>query len=152
MRACRVLWRAVPGSRHEGVVTRVTRVGVTLELDDIGEVLVHSTNVFDDTIRIGQYIPVYITKVREEDGKIDAMFSPPRSVVTLDRDSTRVKAALVAHDGHLPLGDKSKPDDIREMLRMSKTSFKAALGRLKKHNLIEISAHWVVAKTQSNTE
>jgi predicted RNA-binding protein (virulence factor B family) len=159
MRASRSLLRRAaaiaPGSRHEGVVISVTKLGVSLELDwaeengALAEVLVHSSNVFDDTIHIGKRMPVYVSSVREEDGKIDAMFSLPRSTLTLDRDSKQVKAAIDAHDGVLPLGDKSDPDDIREMLHMSKSSFKAAIGRLKKHKMVDISAHWVTAKSST---
>ncbi|MDD2541084.1 MAG: GntR family transcriptional regulator, partial [Desulfuromonadaceae bacterium] len=47
--------------------------------------------------------------------------------------------ALAAHDGFLPLTDKSSPEIIADLLRLSKKSFKKAVGGLFKE--------WVVTLT-----
>jgi hypothetical protein len=79
---------AVPGSKHEGVVTAISRVGVSIDCDALGSVLVHSSTFSDDTIHVGQFLTVYVSKVRP-DGKIDALFSPPVPVpVASFADST----------------------------------------------------------------
>jgi YD repeat-containing protein len=68
---------AMPGSRHEGVITAITRVGVSLDCGALGKVLVHASTFSSDTTHvIGQILPVFVSKCRA-DGKIDALFSPP---------------------------------------------------------------------------
>lgn len=85
----------------------------------------------------GERLRGYVKKIRE-DGKID---------VTLRMGGTREAAndrevileALTAHNGSLPLNDKSTPEAIATLLRMSKKSFKKAIGGLYKEGLVDIS-------------
>ena len=80
----------------------------------------------------------YVKKIRE-DGKVD---------ITLRRggaeeaaqDRTVVLDALAAHGGFLQLTDKSSPTDIAGLLRMSKKSFKKAIGGLYKEAVISIQS------------
>ena len=46
---------------------------------------------------------------------------------------------LVANGGKLPVGDKSSPEEIKELLQMSKNEFKRAAGHLYKERRITIS-------------
>jgi predicted RNA-binding protein (virulence factor B family) len=48
--------------------------------------------------------------------------------------------ALNAHNGQLPLNDKSSPEAIANVLRLSKKSFKKVIGGLYKEGLIEITS------------
>jgi hypothetical protein len=45
---------------------------------------------------------------------------------------------LEDNDGFLKLTDKSHPDDIKDILQMSKKNFKKAIGSLYKQRMIEI--------------
>jgi len=47
--------------------------------------------------------------------------------------------ALKAHNGQLPLNDKSPPEAIANVLRLSKKSFKKAIGGLYKEGLIDMT-------------
>jgi len=51
---------------------------------------------------------------------------------------------LEKNKGKLALGDKSSPDEIRELLGMSKKSFKESVGQLYKLRKIEISEHEII--------
>ena len=47
--------------------------------------------------------------------------------------------ALVAHNGFLPLTDKSSPESIADLLRLSKKSYKKAVGGLYKEGRVTIA-------------
>jgi uncharacterized protein len=78
----------------------------------------------------------YIKKIRE-DGKIDVTLLKG-GARDADADREIVLVGLKAHNGFLPLNDKSSPEDIADLLRMSKKSFKKAVGGLYKDRLIEM--------------
>ncbi|MBT1071091.1 CvfB family protein [Pelotalea chapellei] len=90
---------------------------------------------------IGERMRGYVKKIRE-DGKVD---------VTLRMGGTREAAndqdvildALKARNGLLPLSDKSTPEAIAELLRMSKKSFKRGIGGLYKEGLVDITPEGV---------
>ena len=89
----------------------------------------------------GERLRGYIKKVRE-DGKIDVtlrMGGPQEAA----NDRAVILDALQARNGLLPLSDKSSPEAIAATLRMSKKSFKKAIGGLYKEGLVEITAEGV---------
>lgn len=93
----------------------------------------------------GERLQGYVKKIRE-DGKID---------VTLRRGGAREAAtdreaildALKAHQGLLPLSDKSTPEAIAGLLHMSKKSFKKGVGGLYKEGLVDITPEGVKMRT-----
>jgi len=80
----------------------------------------------------------YVKKIRE-DGKIDVTLLKGGARDT-DADREIVMVALKAHNGFLPLTDKSSPEEIADLLRLSKKSFKKAIGGLYKDRLVEMAA------------
>ena len=90
---------------------------------------------------IGQRLQGYVKKIRE-DGKIDVTLrSGGAREAAIDREV--ILDALKGHDGFLPLSDKSTPEDIAAMLRMSKKSFKKGIGGLYKEGLLDITREGV---------
>lgn len=93
----------------------------------------------------GDRLKGYVKKIRD-DGKID---------ITLRRggaqeaatDRELVLTALKAGDGFLRLTDKSNPETIADLLRMSKKSFKKAIGGLYKEGLIKMAADGISLKS-----
>ena len=79
----------------------------------------------------------YIGKVRD-DGKIDVTLKK-RGHQGMEGSKERVLKTLAATGGFLPLGDKSPPDLIGEVLKMSKKTFKKAVGSLYKEGFIELT-------------
>jgi predicted RNA-binding protein (virulence factor B family) len=84
----------------------------------------------------GQKLTGFIRSVRP-DGKID---------LSLDRAgyhrvlplTDKILAELTAHDGVLPYGDKTAPEEIREVFGVSKKAFKQAIGALFRDRLVVI--------------
>jgi predicted RNA-binding protein (virulence factor B family) len=98
----------------------------------------------------GERLQGYVKKIRE-DGKID---------VTLRTGGAREAAsdrevildALQANNGLLPLSDKSPPETIAGMLRMSKKSFKKGIGGLYKEGLVDMTPEGVRLRDEQVTE
>ncbi|OGU18293.1 MAG: GntR family transcriptional regulator [Geobacteraceae bacterium GWC2_53_11] len=86
--------------------------------------------------KCGERLRGYVKKIRE-DGKVDiTLRKGGADEAAKDRDI--ILAALSAHNGFLPLNDKSTPEAIANMLRLSKKSFKKAIGGLYKDGSITI--------------
>lgn len=98
-------------------------------------------------LRIGERVRARVVYVRE-DGRINVTMKALRSERQKD-DATTLLDYLKAHDGSMPFGDKSSPESIQGAFRMSKASFKRALGKLLKDGLIEQRNGWTYLKDQS---
>jgi len=85
----------------------------------------------------GDTVKGYIKKIRS-DGKIDLTL---RKGATQDLHGGRetLLRVLGERGGFLPVGDKSPPELIAEMFRMSKKSFKTVIGNLYREGVIEIT-------------
>jgi uncharacterized protein len=92
----------------------------------------------------GDRLRGYVKKIRE-DGKIDVTLRKGGAQEAAG-DRERVLVALKAHNGLLPLTDKSSPEEIADLLRLSKKSFKKAVGGLYKEGLIVIAPEGVRLK------
>lgn len=92
----------------------------------------------------GDRLKGYVKKIRE-DGKIDiTLRRGGAQEAATDRET--ILAALQARQGFLPLTDKSAPEAIADLLRMSKKSFKKALGGLYKEGRINMAAEGISLK------
>jgi len=92
----------------------------------------------------GDRLRGYVKKIRE-DGKIDVTLRRG-GVQEAAADREIVLVALKAHGGLLPLTDKSSPDEIADLLGLSKKSFKKAIGGLYKEGLIELTSEGIRLK------
>jgi predicted RNA-binding protein (virulence factor B family) len=116
-------------------VYRFTDYGIKVIINDRYFGLLYKNEVFEE-LNIGDKAEGYIKWIRP-DGKIDVMLGKAGSGDIEEAKAIVVKA-LKEHRGFLALGDHSSPEDIREMLHMSKKKFKRAVGSLYKNELIEI--------------
>jgi len=95
-------------------------------------------NDISKPVRRGQHATGYIYNIRE-DGKVDVRLEPTGFIrYTEAMDAILEKLTLVKV---LPLSDSSDPDDIREVIGMSKKTFKQAIGQLYKAGKITILPH-----------
>jgi predicted RNA-binding protein (virulence factor B family) len=94
-------------------------------------------NELYSTPACGERLQGYVKKIRE-DGKIDVTLRTGGAREAAN-DREVILDALKAHKGFLPLNDKSTPDAIADLLRMSKKSFKKAIGGLYKEGLVNIT-------------
>jgi predicted RNA-binding protein (virulence factor B family) len=86
----------------------------------------------------GERLRGVIKKIRE-DGKVDVTVRKGWAQEA-DGDRQLLLNALAKNDGFLPLTDKSAPEAIAGILRMSKKSFKKAVGGLYKQGIVTITA------------
>lgn len=85
----------------------------------------------------GTRLKGYVNKIRE-DKKIDVTLR--RSGYSgIDVSKERIMKTLEASGGFLPLSDNSSPELIGEVLKMSKKTFKKAIGSLYKDGFIELT-------------
>lgn len=85
----------------------------------------------------GNQIKARVVAVKE-DGKLDLSLRQ-KAYMQLTPDGEKIMELLTANNGVLPIGDKSAPEEIRELLQMSKNEFKRAAGHLYKERRITIS-------------
>jgi uncharacterized protein len=115
------------------VVIRQTDLGWEVIINEKHKGLVYFNEVFK-AINIGDVIPGCIKKIRS-DHKIDVSLQPLGARV-LEPAAKKIYDVLVAHKGFLKLHDKSDPDAIRDIMQMSKKTFKKGLGTLYKERKI----------------
>lgn len=96
--------------------------------------VLHSADV-SQRLSFGQSIKGYIRHVRP-DGRIDLSLRP--AVEVLDDQGALIVTYLKKHGGFAPIHDKSSPEEIARVFRLSKAAFKKSIGRLYKQGVIEI--------------
>lgn len=88
-------------------------------------------------LSVGERIEARVIAVKE-DGKLDLSLRE-KSYMQMTPDGEKIMELLTANGGKLPIGDKSSPEEIKELLQMSKNEFKRAAGHLYKERRITIS-------------
>lgn len=122
-----------PNEEVEILVTEETDIGFKAIIEDAHLGLIYKTDVFQP-LEKGDKLKAWIKLIRE-DGKIDLSLQKfgygniePSSVIILEE--------LKKNEGFLPLHDKSNPQEIVQLLKMSKKTFKKSIGSLYKEKLI----------------
>lgn len=96
--------------------------------------VLHSADV-SQRLSFGQSIKGFIRHVRP-DGRIDLSLRP--AVEVLDEHGAAIVAYLKKQGGFAPVHDKSSPEEIAGLFRISKAAFKKSIGRLYKQGVIDI--------------
>ncbi|AFV01743.1 S1 RNA binding protein domain protein [Dehalobacter sp. UNSWDHB] len=89
------------------------------------------------SIAIGDKVDIRIKKVRQ-DGKLELSLRQ-EIAQQIETDARVILEKLKANGGVLKLNDSSPPEKIKSELKMSKSAFKRALGRLLKEGAIQIT-------------
>ena len=123
------------GEEVDLIVSHITEVGINVIINEKHKGLLYKNEVYED-LRTGDRIVGYIKNIRP-DGKIDV------SAVKLGFEKVEPSAQAIldelkASRGFLRLNDDSNPEDIKSVLKMSKKTFKKAIGTLYKEKRIEI--------------
>lgn len=122
------------------MVSHITDVGINVIINGKYRGLAYKNEVFD-TVSPGYKTKAYIKLVRP-DGKIDVSFQK-LGVDVIDASAQSVLQALQQNNGFLALNDDSHPEEIKSVLKMSKKSFKKAIGSLYKQKLISIKENGI---------
>lgn len=124
-----------PFEEVEILVTHITEKGANVIINGVHKGLIYIEDIFED-IRSGDRLPAFIKNIRP-DKKIDVVLQKP-GYKSIEPNANYIREELEAAGGFLPLHDKSDPEEIKNMLGMSKKSFKKAIGTLYKDRQIVI--------------
>jgi len=124
----------LPEMEVDLLICETTDLGVKVVVNNKYSGLIFRSDI-SKPIKRGDSIKGYVAKVRE-DGKIDVRLN----IAGYDKISGSAKdlLELLQRKKSLNLTDKSDPDDIREVIGMSKKTFKQAVGNLYRKRLIVI--------------
>lgn len=106
-------------------------------------IFIHNTEQEKEP-RLGEEVDVRIIGVRD-DGTVNGSMLP-RKEERLGDDAEKIFAYLNEIGGRMPFGDKSSPEEIKEMFSMSKAAFKRALGKLMKEGKVTQDDGWTIVK------
>lgn len=132
----------------KGTVFSLRRgLGALVAVDDKYLGLIHEKEIIKP-LHIGDSVEVRVNQVKE-DGKLGLSFKDaPR--LQIDKDGEKIYKKLITNNGKLSYNDSSSPDEIRAVFKMSKSSFKKAIGNLMKRNLIIITRTGIEVATGKN--
>jgi predicted RNA-binding protein (virulence factor B family) len=124
------------GDEVELIVSHITDIGINVIINEQHKGLLYKDEVYDDAIRTGDRLRGYIKHIRP-DNKIDVSLQA-FGYQKVEPNAQYILDELKASRGFLRLHDNSHPEDIKSVLKMSKKTFKKAIGALYKDKLIEI--------------
>jgi predicted RNA-binding protein (virulence factor B family) len=116
-------------------VTNKTDLGYNMIINNIHLGLLYFDEVYE-SYKTGDKLVGYIKKIRK-DHKIDLTLSK-FGYKSIEPNANKVMRILKEADGFLPYHDKSNPQQIYQTFKMSKKSFKKAIGILYKKKQIKI--------------
>jgi predicted RNA-binding protein (virulence factor B family) len=123
------------GEPVDAIIASVTDLGFNAIVDQKYNGLLYKNEVFKP-IRIGDRVKAHVKKVRE-DNKIDLQLEAA-GAAGIEPNAQFILDLLDDNEGTLGLHDKSDPEEIKRVARMSKKAFKKAIGSLYKKKLIEL--------------
>jgi predicted RNA-binding protein (virulence factor B family) len=124
------------GEEVDLIVSHITELGINVIINEKHKGLLYKDEVYDESIRTGDRAVGYIKNIRP-DGKIDVSLQK-QGYENVEPNAEKIVDELRASRGFLRLNDNSHPEDIKTVLKMSKKTFKKAIGSLYKDKLIEI--------------
>ncbi len=127
--------RLQAGEAVDLLIDDQTELGVNVIINNRCRGLIYQNEIFEK-LRRGDRRKGYIKLVRP-DGKIDVTLQKT-GYAKIEPSGEKILAQLKANHGYLLLTDKSDPDDIAKALKMSKKTFKKAIGTLYKQHLIRL--------------
>jgi len=127
------------GDKVQLIIETETALGFIVLIDDEFDGLLYRNEIFQE-LEEDMEVTGYVKTIRE-DGKIDVSLRPQgfRNVIDSDVDKV-LKKLKESREGFLLLTDKSSPESIKFHLKMSKKSFKKAVGNLYKQKQIVIKS------------
>lgn len=124
------------GEEVDLIVSHITELGINVIINEQHKGLIYKDEVYDDAIRTGDRLRGYVKAIRP-DNKIDVALQK-QGFEAVEPNAEKILDELRANRGFLRLNDASHPEDIKTVLKMSKKTFKKAIGVLYKQKQIEI--------------
>ncbi|WP_138429910.1 CvfB family protein [Fodinibius saliphilus] len=123
------------GEKVDLWIWKETDLGYKVIINNTHEGLVYHNEFYED-IFYGDKTTGWIKQIRD-DNKIDVTLRPI-GYDKVEPNAQHILERLKHTDGYLDLHDKSDPKEIHNRLEMSKKTFKKAIGRLYKKEIIRI--------------
>lgn len=128
------------GEEVDLIVSHITDLGINVIINEKHKGLMYKNEVFED-LRTGDRIIGYIKTIRP-DGKIDVSRTK-LGYEKVEKYAQIILDELEYNDGFLGLNDDSHPEEIKQILNMSKKTFKKTIGALYKEKKIEIKENGI---------
>ena len=136
------------GEEVDLIVSHITELGINVIINEMHKGLLYKDEVYDDSIRTGDRLRGFIKNIRP-DNKIDVSLQI-QGYLNIEPNAEIIVNELRANRGFLRLNDNSHPEDIKTVLKMSKKTFKKAIGSLYKDKLIEIKEDGIYLLKEDN--
>ncbi|AGH81682.1 RNA-binding S1 domain-containing protein [Psychromonas sp. CNPT3] len=124
------------GEKVDLLIADKTELGFKAIINHLHWGVLFESEVFGE-MGIGKHCTGYIKQIRE-DGKLDVGLTKV-GYAKVDALAERILQSLKQNQGFLPLHDKSKPEQIAKILKMSKANFKKSIGQLYRNKRIVIA-------------
>lgn len=124
-----------PGDEVGLLVGEKTDLGFFTVVNQKYHGLLYEQDLFQE-IRSGDKCKGYVTKIRE-DGKIDVTLEEP-GYGKVEPNAQKILDYLKSKDGYMKFTDKSDPEEIKSIFKMSKKTFKKAIGSLYKERKVKL--------------
>lgn len=115
------------GDKIKGAVFNIIDAGAFVFSDEQHIVFIPQKDI-PRALRIGEVVEARVTYLRE-DGRLDASLRAAKENA-LERDAEKIFAFMQAQGGSMPFGDKTAPEKIYAVFKLSKAAFKRAVGHL----------------------
>lgn len=125
--------KELKGFKSKGRVIRIVDEGVNIYTDEGYLGFIHKSQI-ETPLRLGQEVMGRVINVKDN-GEINVSLLPQKEIAIKD-DKKIILDYLMKHGGKMPLGDESTPEEIKQVLNISKARFKRALGALLKQDKI----------------
>jgi predicted RNA-binding protein (virulence factor B family) len=119
------------------IVSHPSELGMNVIVNKIHSGLVFRDDIYKD-MSVGDRLKGTVKKVRQ-DNKLDISLNQI-GYRNIEPNAEHILNELHDSSGFLPVHDKSDPEQIKDLLQMSKKSFKKAIGTLYKERQITIEA------------
>lgn len=123
------------GDEVDLVVYRGTELGFEVIINHRHLGLLYENEIFKP-VKPGQKLKGFIKRVRQDD-KIDVCLQK-QGYESIEEAQQIILDYLKNHEGQMALTDNSSPEEIKQVLAMSKKNFKKAVGALYKQKIIEL--------------
>ncbi len=123
------------GQEVDLLIADKTELGFKAIVDSTYWGMLYSNEVFQP-LNKGERVTAYVKRVRE-DNRLDISLTQP-GYEKISGVAEQIIAVLKEHDGYLMITDKSSPETIRSVFKISKKVYKKAIGALYKERRIAI--------------
>ncbi|MGK7391236.1 MAG: CvfB family protein [Candidatus Cyclobacteriaceae bacterium M2_1C_046] len=137
------------GDKVDLLIGEKTDLGYFTIVDQKYHGLLYEDELFQE-IFPGEKTKGFVKNIRE-DGKIDLALEMP-GYGKVEPNAEKILNYLKAHNGFIPITDKSDPMIIKEELQMSKKTFKKAVGALYKDRKVMLKDEGIELVTRASNK